>query len=429
MNNSLFYLCIATLLFTSCGSSLKSEEKEYQKAVDSYTASAWKISKTIIRASDEIQPEKAELGDMFSISVDSLGDAKELLGFVSDIEKEMKYDSTGKARESVNYVKLAKQIYQLKDAASGKDEDQYPLLLQRFSTDSGMMAMSASMNQIGYRYDANMEHFLLCFMTTLSLKTPREICLYELSKIDQSKIGNNELGVLTTVLASTNFILEDWNHLAEDRCTKSLESLNSGNLSAPLLAANSNGKFTADNKQMAENIFKGLLHGCRAWARSRMKKEDEAKEDIMTSVMHLSNCGMASPDLKLAAAMISIQAGDKDAAMKMLMEINASTIASTEQKANAETTLKLINEGKMEEVEKDMASKSDEASIGFLMVKDVCLYFLSPEDNSIYSGNGNGEDTQNPLYTYSKHYLGKYDDISSGLSIENATNEVKSWFE
>ncbi len=315
---------IALVIFTSCTSDLKKEQKKYDEALNSFNVILYKGSKTLVRASNTITIDTTSLSTVLHVDNDSIGSASELVHWINKFNQSVSANPSDKEVQPINYLKLASSVWGLRNTLQNCNEDQYPLFLERISGKEKVGEMNSLMSQYGLAYSNSTEHFLFALTEVFSFVMPPDIVLYELSLVKEEELGNNELLFLKEILQCYVMSSMDLNRLAEDRCSKVIDHIENQPYSGNILSMpDSSGKARFQNPQAVQNMMSTLAYSMRSYIRYKIGKEDaikEAQEDIVLAIDKANQSGINVAELNLLAATLSLKSGDKAKAREFCLK-------------------------------------------------------------------------------------------------------------
>ncbi len=252
-------------MLSACTSSPEEEKLAYQKKLESFEVTSYKGAKAVLRSSSNIQVETTTLDKLIQVNIDNAGGANEIMKWYVHLDRQIKNDGSQNATETIDYLKLSKDIWGLQEAMKNSDEDKYPLLLERAAGKDAVAQIDSIFHSYGYRFNNSTEHLLFAIIGALSIKTPPGIVLYELNKVNEKELGHNELLLFKQLLESFYFTLNGWNHMAEENASKTIDHLednkyNSALLMKPSLA----GRQVFQTDEQAQSCMQMLAYVMRA---------------------------------------------------------------------------------------------------------------------------------------------------------------------
>lgn len=391
------YLFFFFIIFlNSCQSDLKKEQKAYEESLESYQVVAYRGTKMMIRASSGIATNETEFKKMFKIEDDQIETAKEVYKFMSRMS-ELTKDTTGASLDSLNWMQLGKELYELRNVILETDEDQYPMFLE-LATDSMQKPVRNFVAANQLKYTNSMEHMFFGLLGTLSFASPKEINLYELSRVKKEDIGNNELWFLKELTEIINISMNNWHYLAEDRASCLIQSYETEPCSAQILSANSHQKF---NDATFSKAILASCYGLRAFERYKLSKEDddkkeEAVNDAVLAVDMTNQAGLNIPELDMLAASLCALNRDTDKT-KMYCERIASDPNSKESiRTTAQQMIVMIDQGNEDELAEITEKNLEDKMTVIYAAKDLLGLTFNKEE---YATSMLEDAKENPIET------------------------------
>ncbi len=378
--NLVLSLLSLIILFSSCKSDLEKEQKAYEESLESYQVVIYRGTKMMVRASTGMAMNETDFRKMLKIEDDQIGTATEVYKFMSRMTELMK-DTTSQALDSINWMQLGKEMYDLRNVILETDEDQYPMFLE-LAPDSIQAPTREFLAHNKLKYSNSMEHLMFGLFGTLSFASPKEINLYELSKVKQEDIGNNELWFLKELTEVINISMNEWHFLAEDRVSKLIDTYQKNPCSAQILSANSAQKI---NEASFSKVILASCYGLRAYERYKLSKEDddkkkEAIDDAVMAVDHTNQAGLDIPELDMLAASLCAMNEDPEKTMMYCQRITTNPASHESLKTTAQKMIVMIENGDEEELA-EISEKNMEDKLTILIAaKDLLGLTLNKEE-------------------------------------------------
>ncbi|MBX7050931.1 MAG: hypothetical protein K1X54_02750 [Flavobacteriales bacterium] len=381
MNRLLFlFSSILLLLLSSCSSDLEKERKAYEESLESYQVVMYRGTKMMVRASSGVVMNETDFSKMLKIEDDKIGTATEVYKFVQYMSEVAK-DTTGKAAENIDWMKLGEEIYDLRKVILETDEDQYPMFLD-LAPDSAQIPLRTFLATNQLKYSNSMEHLFFGMLGTLSFAAPREINMYELSKVYKEDIGNNELWFLKELTETINISLCDWHYLAEDRVTRLIESYEKEPCSAQILSANSSQQI---NSASFSKAILASCYGLRAYERYKLSEKDddkkeEAVNDAVLAVDLTNQSGLDIPELDLLAASLSALNKDTQKTKMYCERITNNPKSNENLRTSAQQMIVMIDQGDEDELAEISEKNLEDKLTIIYAAKDLLGLTLNKEE-------------------------------------------------
>jgi hypothetical protein len=391
---------IALFIFTSCTSDLKKEQKQYDEALKSFNVTLYRSAKTLMRASATITVDSTSLSTVLNVANDSIGKATELIHWINKFNQRKTNTSTEQTASSIDYLKLASSVWELRNTMQSCNEDQYPLFLERISGKEKVSEMNSLMSQYGLSYCNSSEHFVFALIEVFSFVMPTDITLYELSLVNEQDLGNNELLFLKDILQCYVMSSMALNYLAEDHCTKVLEHIENQPYSSNILTMpGASGQAKFQNAEAVQNMMYTLAYSMRSYIRYKMGKDDAlkaAQEDIVLAIDKANQSGINSAELNLLAAVLSLKSGDKEKAREYCLKAHEmSSDGQTKEMINQ--LLQQIDSGNEDKALSSLNGSISEYTAIYKLVKDYSWYAM---DKKGFMENKASNISDNPIRAY-----------------------------
>ncbi|MFM9985330.1 MAG: hypothetical protein ACKVOK_08875 [Flavobacteriales bacterium] len=385
---SFLLLYFVTCMF-ACTSSPDEEKLAYQKKLESFQVTSYKGAKSVLRASSNIQVESTTVDKLLDVNTDNSGGAGEILKWVAQLDSDMKKDSAVGSPETIDYLKLSKDIWGLQEAMKDSDEDKYPLFLERTAGKTTVVQVDSIFRSYGYSYNNSTEHLLFAIIGAISIKTPPEIVLYELHEVEEKELGRNELLLFKQLLESFYFSMNGWNHMAEENASATIDNLEDKKYGASMLMKPTiSGQQIFQNEEQAKSCMQMLAYAMRAYTRYMLggdEKLNQAEEDIIQATELANRSGIQSDELTLAAALYCLKSDNADKAKELCNKLIA--VSSNEiNKQLASKVLLELDKGESKPATKMLEERQSKDDFILAILKEYAL--LTLDKNGMLNSNG-----------------------------------------
>ena len=425
---SILTLCITTCLI-ACTSSPDEEKLAYQKKLESFQVTSYKGAKSVLRASSNIQVESTTVDKLLDVSTDNSGGAGEILKWVAQLDNDMKQDSAASSPETIDYLKLSKDIWGLQEAMKDSDEDKYPLFLERSAGKTTVAQVDSIFRSYGYSYNNSTEHLLFAIIGAISVKTPPEIVLYELHEVEEKELGRNELLLFKQLLESFYFSLNGWNHMAEENASATIDNLEDKKYGASMLMKPSiSGQHIFQTEEQAQSCMQMMAYAMRAYTRYLLggdEKLNQAEEDIIQATELANRSGIKSDELTLAAALYCLKSDNEDKAKELCNKL-ISESSNDINKQLASKVLLELEKNESREASKMLEERQSKNDFIVSILKEYAI--LSLDKNGMLNSNGlKDANTTKTYFAFLNAYIseqGKFAQYADPTYYENKLKEA-----
>ena len=338
----LIIMTLTLLFFAGCASNPEEEKLNYQKKLESFQVSAYKSAKCVMRASSNIQVETTGVDNLLGVKPNDSGSFGEILKWVKKLDSSVNPEVSLNNVETIDYLRLSKDIWNLQEAMKDSDEDKYPLLLERASGKSTVVQIDSIFRSYGYSYNNSTEHLLFAVIGALSLKTPPEIVFYELSEVEEDELGRNELLLFKQLLQSFYFSLNGLNHMAEENACETVENLEDNKYSTPMLMKTKvNDRQIFQSEEQARISLLSLAYVMRAYTRYVLggdEKLNQAEEDAIQACELANQSAIQSDELTFLAVLFCIKSDNSEKAKELCNQL----LSKSSNESNKQLASKII---------------------------------------------------------------------------------------
>lgn len=424
-------LCISFVLFTGCYTSPDEEKQAYQKKLESFQVTSYKGAKSVIRASSNVQTETTSLDKLLGVKSNDEGGANEIMKWIAQLDASMKQDGSPQSVETIDYLKLSKDIWGLQEAMKDSDEDKYPLFLERAAGKENAGRVDSLFNSYGFSYNNSTEHLVFAVIGAVSVKTPPEIVLYELSMVNEKELGQNELLLFKQLLQSFYFSMNGLNHMAEENADATIKSMHDHKYSSTLLMKPSvNGQAIFQQEDQAQSCMQMMAYAMRAYTRYRLggdEKLQQAEDDILQAAELANRSGIQSDELTLVAALYCLKSDNPDKAKELCNQLMTKS-ANQDNKRLAEMVLSELEKSSQKQAIGLLEENQSKNDFILSMLKEYA--FLTIDKNGLLSQRGYSNEPNVKAYlSFLEEYMKESEKFSQYADPDYYEEKIKGLLE
>jgi hypothetical protein len=302
--------------YLSCESPIERERRELREAAESSEAVLYRGLKVTLRSAP-VDAAAAPEGSSTKV--------RQLTASVfTRLLQGGEAGAQGPTLTAADYLVLAKELYELRDALRGTDEDDYPTLLRQFVVASGNDPASASLLTW---YDSAWEHLVLAMLWTGSQKAPPGFVIYELAELDPAGLQQDGVRVASRLLRGGAFLQNHWPWLADEELTAYLTDLDASRSGVIAFTREFGGAGpgAGDDVVFAQWHAPGVL--LRGLARFGKDDGDAAAlDDLDAFLADAQTLGIEDEGVWLVGAYVGIRREDPERALTNLRKLQGSPL-------------------------------------------------------------------------------------------------------
>jgi hypothetical protein len=301
----------------------------------------------------------------------------------------------GKQNREIS-VKEAFELFQafnkLKDELKGKNEDDYPTLMEVIlyfnkikKTDQGSFIKDLNWN-------SSKEHLVLSAALMGAKPLPESFQLYETSKLEIPQLENTEIKPIAALFKGVVMMQNKWYYLSEETLTQGMNALDAGSLKFEFESFPSFFPEAKINNREAEIAqLHGLTCLLRGFVRTKMpdkKKKKLAVDDFELFIKDADKIGADNELVWLAGAYVNIKKEDNEKAITYLDKLQKSDQFSENEKQAIKNIKNYIAE---RESDKALNVIYDKIFIGKLVTAYLYNYSKNIEWNKAIENTESGK--------------------------------------
>jgi hypothetical protein len=325
MKNVLPLLILLSLVY-SCGTEKEDpflrEQKLMDESMKSLLPDGYKAFKVALRGT--ANQGKDSLFDQARLNLLAAS------GYV--LVKTAQPDSTRSLKDILKIAQAAKTITEAIPTLIKTDEDTLPTIMENIS-----YVLNLTNLNTGIHFDSlvneSEEHLYLATAWILSQRAPSSFGLYELNRVDDTKLRSKDLQMVSKLSRSLLYYTNDWPYHGE-RAAEDLLKFTEDEKTY-LLAHPWPTKDAGGNDVTAEQSWHqihGLAYLMRGLNRDKMEdRKEDANSDFNEFVSEAERGGLDNELTWLVGAYVSIRQEKKEKALEYLDKLAASKVLSQEE--------------------------------------------------------------------------------------------------
>ncbi len=385
--SGLLLLCIAFTL-TQCKSEdeiqLEKEREEMAKLIaESKSVSVYKGLKILIRSMPVSNGQE-------NIDIKALKEAHADDNVIKAAKvKKISYGIVGRlfgldtGQESMSILEgavLTKEVYDLRNEIKNLNEDDFPTVLEVFSSYAGITGGNAADLPEKLKWNSTKEHMVIALVLDGAKSLPNKVKVYELSMIDTDHLDNNEFKPLAQIFQGLLLMEEEWYYLSEEALSKAINELDNNQIvlsnpeALPVIPTSKLPNEEAQLKQL--HAIAAMLRG---YARHHMESEDKnelAYTDFEQFVNDADQLGINNELSWLIGAIVYIKNEDTEKAKHFLDQLKKSDMLAEDEIEAIDEIKALIDKNKSD---KALSTLSEKIRITKILSSHLLKYAANTE--------------------------------------------------